>query len=261
MTDPAGGDPFAAVAALPEVFEAVDAARGAVDALLRDLRRPELRRRGREVTAESMRRSARASVLLETGGAGGWDVPAFVPPFATDGPGRTASGALRVYAELQSLVATWERAPLQVLARLHTLAAADLAEDDALGRPTSPGASSRLAALAELLVVGTAAPALVPAAVVHGELLVLAPFGTADGVVARAATRLVLLARGLDPSGAIVPEEGQLELGAERYAAALSGYRSGTPEGVAAWVSYNAQSVALGAAAGRRVAETVLAGI
>ena len=50
----------------------------------------------------------------------------------------------------------------------------------------------------------TSAPALVPAAVVHGELLAAAPFGTADGVVARAAARLVLLGRGLDPTGAVL---------------------------------------------------------
>ncbi len=259
--DAAARDPFAAVAALPGVFEAVEAARGAVDALLRDLRAPGLRRRVREVAAESMRRSARASTLLEPGADGGWDVEGFVPPFGADVAGRTAAGALRVYADLPAMVPTWQRAPLQVLARLHTLAAADLAAGESLGRPSAdrPGAAGRLAALMAALAEPTPAPALVPAAVVHGELLATAPFGTADGVVARAAARLVLLGRGLDPTGAVVPEEGHLELGADSYAAALEGYRTGTPDGVAGWVAHCAQAVALGARVGRVVADEVAA--
>ena len=44
------------------------------------------------------------------------------------------------------------------------------------------------------------------AAVAHGELLTLAPFGSGDGVVARAVSRLVTMATGLDPHGLGVPE-------------------------------------------------------
>ena len=50
------------------------------------------------------------------------------------------------------------------------------------------------------------APAPVIAAVAHGEMLTLAPFGSADGVVARAVSRLVTIATGLDPHGLGVPE-------------------------------------------------------
>ena len=137
-----------------------------------------------------------------------------------------------------------------------------LVEDDELGRPAAdrPAAAARLAGLVETLTAPTLAPALVPAAVVHGELLATAPFGSADGVVARAAARLVMLGRGLDPTGAVVPEEGHLELGADVYADALDGYRTGTPAGVALWVAHCAQAVALGARVGRRVAESVAAG-
>ena len=59
--------------------------------------------------------------------------------------------------------------------------------------PTSSPATSRV-------------PAPVLAAVAHGELLTLAPFGIADGVVARAVSRLVTIASGLDPHGLGVPE-------------------------------------------------------
>jgi len=45
---------------------------------------------------------------------------------------------------------------------------------------------------------GTAAPAPVLVAVVHGELLALAPFGSADGVVARAAARLTAIKKDSD---------------------------------------------------------------
>jgi len=41
-------------------------------------------------------------------------------------------------------------------------------------------------------------PALLRAAVVHGELLALRPFAGPSGVVARAAARLTLIADGLD---------------------------------------------------------------
>ena len=48
-------------------------------------------------------------------------------------------GALRASAELGSLVDTWPKAPRQVLARLHTLAAADAVDSEALGRPRTAG--------------------------------------------------------------------------------------------------------------------------
>jgi hypothetical protein len=252
-------DPLADLARLPGVFEAVDAARGAVDALLREVRGPALRHRVPEVTAESLRRAARASTLLETGDAHPAETLSFGPPFAADATGRTASGALRVCTALSGLARTWSVAPLQALARLHALAAADLAPPDELGRPRpEPGLADRLGGLAGLVTGSSGAPAVVVAAVVHGELLCLAPFGTADGVVARAASRLVLLARGLDPLAVSIPEEGHLRLGGE-YAEALRGYRSGHPEGVGDWVVHCATAVALGARAGRDAAAEVAA--
>ena len=49
------------------------------------------------------------------------------------------AGALRVAEALEggatALVGVWQRAPLQAIARLHALAAADLTDDDRLGRP------------------------------------------------------------------------------------------------------------------------------
>ncbi|MFD0888494.1 oxidoreductase, partial [Streptosporangium algeriense] len=96
-----------------------------------------------------------------------------------------------------------------------------------------------------LLTGPTSAPALVLAAVVHAELAVLRPFGSADGVIARAAERLTLVEYGLDPKSLAVVEVGHLELG-DAYPQGLRAYLSGTPDGVAAWVRHCADAVVLG---------------
>ena len=282
-------DPLAALLPLPGVQEAVAQARTAVDGLLAHR---VLRRGSAEVTAESALRGARASAQLEGAGIelerlrgqllGGGTVtlPSKDPRGAL-----LVQGAVRLHADLGSLLVPWRHSPRQALARLHVLAAADLVADpDALGRPRPVGAScddplgtgappepvevaARLDGLARVLTGGTSAPAVVVAAVVHGELLALRPFGTADGLVARAASRLVLIDRGLDPKAVSAPEVGHVEQGAGHgeqgadggldYTAALRAYVSGTPEGVAAWVVHCARAVALGAREGLAVCEAI----
>jgi hypothetical protein len=98
------------------------------------------------------------------------------------------------------------------------------------------------------------------AAVVHGELAALAPFGTADGVVARAAARLTGIVRGLDPKAVSVPEVGFVELGREQYREALAGYASGSAEGVAAWLVHCCRATEHGALEGLAIAEAILRG-
>ncbi|MFZ0324759.1 MAG: oxidoreductase [Actinomycetes bacterium] len=245
-------DPFASLMSLPGVFEAVDVARAGVDALLKE---SVLRRHRPEVRTESLRRGAWASAVLE-----GADVPlvSFEPPFPVSSDGRLCAAALRLSAELRSLGETWQSAPMQALARAHTLVAHDVVDADELGRPRpDPEVSTRLAQLADVLAAPTEGAAVVVAAVVHAELLVLRPFGWGNGLVARAAQRLVLIERGVDPDALSVPEAGLLELGHERYASALDGYRSGSAEGVAGWLVHVASSVARGAAAGREVCAAV----
>jgi hypothetical protein len=252
-------DPLAHVAAYPRVSEAVDRARTAVDAL-RGHR--VLRRSAERVASESALRGARASAALE-----GVDLPLDVVRrtvsdggrLPTDGEG-VVQGALRVAAEVGPLQATWSRAPLQVLARLHTLAAADLVDDpDLLGRP-EPAAATRLAALGDVLAAPSTAPALVVAAVVHGEVATSGAFAHGAGVVARAASRLTLVDRGLDPRAVSVPEVGHVELGPEAYRAALRGYAAGGPDGVASWVVHCAEAVVLGAREGVAVCEAIQRG-
>jgi hypothetical protein len=157
------------------------------------------------------------------------------------------------------MVETWPRAPGQVLARLHVLAAADLAGPAELGRPAAH-AGTRLAGLFALVTAETSVPAVIVAALVHGELAALAPFGSADGVVARAAARLTGITRGLDPKAVSVPEVGFAEFGRPAYDGALAGYRSGDPDGVAAWLVHCCRATEHGALEGLAICESLLRG-
>lgn len=175
------------------------------------------------------------------------------------------AGALRVASALDGdalgiSVSTWKRAPLQALARLHLLAAADLVEDqELLGRPRSDdGVGGRLDLLAQLVTGGTSAPAPVIAAIVHGELLTLKPFGTADGVVARAASRLVATSSGLDPHNLGVPEVSWMRR-SQAYRDGAAGFASGTATGVGSWVILCCGSMEAGAAEATSIAEAAAA--
>jgi hypothetical protein len=168
-------------------------------------------------------------------------------------------GALRVSAGLGGLVPVWEHAPLQAIARLHVLAAAGTVPDAHLGRPAAAADTNRLAALARLVSESRTTPGILLAAVVHGELVTLAPFGSLDGVVARAAARLTMITRGVDPKSVSVPEVGHLER-ADDYRAALGSYSTGGPAGVADWLRHCSTAVQLGAQEGLAICEAVLRG-
>jgi len=247
-------DPLMRIAELPEVARAVDETRGLVDLLIGQR---VLRRRGSDVSMEAALRGARASAVLEGADA----TLEQVRSGESEDP--RVKGSLRVSGELGLLVETWAKAPRQVLARLHVLAAADAVAPEALGRPRRAGeevsdplgigappsaaeVAVRLEALASLLATPTDAPALVVGAVVHGELLALRPFGWGDGIVARAAERLTLMERGLDPNSLVPTQLGHEQRRAE-YVRALHGYLTGTPEGVSGWVVHCAQAVMDGA--------------
>ncbi|MDQ2748950.1 MAG: oxidoreductase [Actinomycetota bacterium] len=232
-------DPLAPLLALPGVADSVVAARTAVDALLANRT---LRRRSADVSAESSLRGAWASAWL----AGAEVALDDVRSGAAAGE-HIVQGALRAYAAIPVLADTWTHAPRQVLARLHALAAADLVPDtSALGRPVPARAvAARLDTLAAVLDA-TSAPAVVVAAIVHGELLSLDAFAPASGVVARVAVRLTLIDRGLDPTSLVVVEAGHRELRGD-YDVALAAYRTGSPDGIAYWLRHCADAVVTGA--------------
>ncbi len=167
------------------------------------------------------------------------------------------AGALRVAEALGGLLGTWQQAPLQALARLHLLAAADLSPLPQLGRPgSSPEVTARLDGLAQLVVGGTRVAAPVLVAVVHGELLALAPFAHGNGVVARAAARLTVVSSGLDPKGLVVPEVAHLRRKRE-YRAAADGFASGSAEGVSKWIVHCCAALTAGGREALSIAKTV----
>lgn len=239
-------DPLAWLTSLEGVPSAFAATRDGIDVMLRDRG---LRRTSPETTAESLLRGAHASAVLEGSTASLAEI--------REGFGdATATDAVRVSTELLALVPTLKRSPLQAFARIHAVAGSAALPQAQLGRPRDAAAADRLQALANLLLAETAAPALLVAAVVHADLVTAAPFGSHNGIVARAAERLVLVARGVDEKSLTVPEAGHLAL-RTAYESNLRGYRDGGRAGVHAWMLYAAEAYAAGAEASplRRDAE------
>ena len=231
---------------LEGVASAYAATRDGIDVMLRDrgLRTPTP-----EQTAESLLRGAHASAVLEGSSS-------TLAEIRAEGGDVIARDAVRVSTEVLGLVPVLRQSPLQAFARLHAVAALGTLTDDELGRPRSAETAERLQFISSLLLAPTTAPALVVAAVVHAELATLAPFASHNGIVARAAERLVLVARGVDEKSLTVPEAGHLALRAE-YESNLQGFASATQPGVHAWLLYAAEAYTAGAEASplRRDAE------
>jgi hypothetical protein len=262
-------DVLAPLAALPGVAEALDAARSGVDAVLWDRA---IRARAAEVVAASRLRGAWASAAMD-----GAEVrpDALVSGDALDGSpmGRVVAASLALQSEIPRQVDVLGRAPLQAVSRLHAVVSAGFVPADERGRLRSdqtaddplrigalPGAavaSARLTQLATLLTGPTTAPALVVAAVAHAEVAVTRPFSWGSGLVARAMTRLVLAARGVDPDGLTVPEAGLYAAGRTTYTDALRAYATGTPDGLATWLRLHADTVRVGAEESRRIHTTL----
>ncbi len=80
------------------------------------------------------------------------------------------------------------------------------------------------------------------------------------GLVARAAERIVLVGSGLDPKSICPAEAGYAELGRAAYVAALDGYASGRPEGMAAWIAHCGKAVELGVRESTAVCEALQRG-
>jgi hypothetical protein len=239
-------DPLAPLMGLPGVGTAVARVRDAVSTVHRH---PANRHRWPVTAAEASVQAARASAALDGG-------PTTLPSDGSvDDP--VLAGALRVAEALGGLLSTWQRAPLQALARLHVLAAADLSPEPELGRPDpSPVISARLDGLAHLVAGGTRVAAPVLVAVVHGELLALAPFARANGVVARAAARLTIVSSGLDPKGLVVPEVAHLRRERE-YRAAAAGFAGGGMQPVGEWILHCCAALTSGAREATSIAKAI----
>ena len=203
---------------VPEIVQALADAEAAVDAC-----QLTARRRSGQFRSDAWAASAAASAGLD---------------------GSDPRLAAAVLLEVQEL-ANIRSSLLHSLARLHAAAAVDLPLAER-GRPRSDFThSARLTGLADLVATSTA-PALLLAHIAHADLLSLAPFGSENGLIARAIWRGVIVESGLDPTGMVMVEVGLRDLGSAAYAAALSSYESGTPAGVAAWIIHCSRAVELG---------------
>jgi len=215
----ASTDVLAPLLKLADVGPALEAARDRVDGALRH---PALRRAGGAVAAEVGLRSAVASAALE---GHGYPLDEVRAGTVTD---PVLQGALRLSRELDGLAALWPKVPRQVLARMHVLAGRGAVPDRLLGRPVDGTDMDRLGALLNLVADGSGAPALLLAAIVHGELLAVCPFAGPNGVVARAAARATLVAAGLDARGLLAVDVGHLARQPE-YLGSSGAFATGTP--------------------------------
>lgn len=245
---------------LPGVADSVSSARERVDSLLWDR---SLRTKGPALRKEVALANARASAAID-----GIDIAmsawASGDAFDDSPLGHAAAGVWRLEESLPEQLSVWASAPMQSLARMHTLVARDVVTDsDRLGRPRDsddvddplriksvPDVSSmkvRLAGLAQVTTTPTEAPAMVEAAVVHGELVALRPFDWGSALVARAAARVVLAQRALDPDLLLMTDAAIYSIGRPAYVDAVRAYVSGTPDGVARWIRFCAEACAVGA--------------
>jgi hypothetical protein len=219
-------DPLAPLLDLADIAPAFADARQAVDAAHRHRA---LRRHGGQVAAEASLRAAVASAALE---GSAYDLEEVRGGTVTD---PVVQGALRVAESLPGLVDLWSRAPRQVLAKLHVLAARGVVHDHDLGRLT--GGAERIDALAGLVAGNETTPPM---------LLTLRPFAGPAGVVARAAARLTLVGRGFDPRGLVTVEVGHHAREPE-YVGSAGAYAAGTTDGVRSWLRHYAAAITAGA--------------
>ena len=272
-------DSLITLSTLPGVQEATEAAR---DACTKLRWHEALRRRIPAAAAESRVRGAWASAALDgvemdlavvrdlMRGATAW-------PQSPDPLEAMLRGAVQATAETEHIAEMVVTAPSQALARVHVAAAAHLLPESQVGRPrrasetsqelTDLGAApdglavgQRLSGILELLLRAGDAPAVVVAALVHAEIATVRPFVRGNGLVARAMERAVIRASGLDPTGVAVAEMGHRSAGGAVYLGALAAYSSGSPQGVALWITHCARAVVAGAEEGGRIADAVLIG-
>jgi Fic family protein len=231
-------DPLAWLTDLEGVRSAYAGTRDGIDVMLRDRG---LRRTSPEMTAESLLRGAHASAVLEGS-------TATVEEVRAGEVDEIAADAVRLSASMLALAPLLKTAPLQAIARLHAVVGSGALDPEQLGRPRDAASADRLRGVAELLLSGTEAPALLVAAIAHADVATAAPFASHNGIVARALERLVLVSRGVDAKSLVVPEAGHLALRAA-YESSLRGYSEGGPRGVHAWALYGAEAFAAGAEA------------
>ena len=171
--------------------------------------------------------------------------------------GELADAGLLVTAEADLQTLAFKSEPMKVWARLHTFASSEenrgqprasneVIDPLRLGNlPPHEVLQERLTQLTDV-ILNSKAPAVLVAAIAHGEIATLRPLHEGSYLVARATVRLVLAARDVDPDGLVMSEYGAQLLGRPTYVKALNAYMSGTREGISAWVEWQGQAIAKG---------------
>lgn len=226
-------DPLSELSQLEGVPSALAAARDAADVVLRDRGRRQV---SAEDTARALFAGATASAEIEAESHVSSATEIDWQP-----------GSVRLSTQLLDLASLIRVAPGQAIARAHSVLARGVVAEEQLGR-VRDSASERIVGLTRLLTEPTKAPAQVAAAIAHAELACAAPFGTGDGIIARAVEHMVLIAAGIDPRAALVPEAGHRAAG-PAYRRSLEGYAAGSVTGVREWILHCAQALTYGAEA------------
>nr|WP_240038221.1 Fic family protein [Actinomyces procaprae] len=278
-----------ALCADPRVKRAEDALREASA----ELRWHEaLRRRWREARAEAAIRGAVASAAVE-----GAVVPAAVlrdavanrilNRAATGDPSLDAAAGLwragvrltEWMPDLRGQARPAQPSPRTLLATLHRdvagpLAAAGRIPLDAVATPRRPGAEpieggpgappdagalkARIDALLEL-IDAPGAPALARAAIIHAEMLTARPFTAGNAAVGRLLVRHLSTRDGLEPTGVAVTDQ-YAARAPGAYAEAAAAYASGQPDGVIAWIVWQAEAILVGIQEAQSICRSVQAG-
>lgn len=219
-------DPLQRLMELEGVPSGFVAARGGIDAILRDRG---MRKTTAEQTAESLLRGAYASAYLEGSESSLAEIRA--------GQGDAiAQAAVAVSTQILGIAPTLKHAPVQAFARLHAIAGRGSLPEAELGRPVSAHAAQRLQSLGKMIMTSQA-PALLIACIAHAEIATVAPFASHNGIVARAVERAIIAIRGVDPTSVVVPEAGYLRR-QKVYESNLQGYARGGRQGVHLWLLY-----------------------
>ncbi|WP_244963313.1 Fic family protein [Actinomyces trachealis] len=110
--------------------------------------------------------------------------------------------------------------------------------------PTGAALRERLDGLLALLDLA-GAPALVRAALVHGELVTARPFVAGNAALGRLLVRHLVVRDGLEPTGTAVVEA-YPACAPQTYRDAAAAYASGSTDGVISWVLWQAEALLVG---------------
>ena len=259
MSSNSKGDPLSNLLSIPGVSEECETTLKAIDELMWN----RVVRRHKEALIPYTRRIAGFATAALDGAQMPKD-PTMEPEVSPMGSLSEQGLLVTAEADLQRLA--FKSEPLKVLARLHTF----VSTDEDRGRPRTSNEvidplrfgslpphevlQERLSQLTDLVMESKASSILV-AAIAHAELATLRPFTQGSYLVARASTRLILAARDVDNDGLVMSEYGAFLLGRPAYVKALTGYISGTREGVGAWVAWQGEAIKRGIEMAKELAE------